>query len=50
MVEAGLDNPNVQTIVILSPERFGLAQLHQLRGPGWARGQAGDLLFGAIDQ
>ncbi len=32
MVEAGLDNPNVQTIVILSPERFGLAQLHQLRG------------------
>ena len=32
MVEAGLDNPNVVTIIILSPERFGLAQLHQLRG------------------
>ncbi len=32
MVEAGIDNPNVQTIIILSPERFGLAQLHQLRG------------------
>lgn len=32
MVEAGIDNPNVHTVVILSPERFGLAQLHQLRG------------------
>lgn len=32
MVEAGIDNPNVGTIIILSPERFGLAQLHQLRG------------------
>ena len=32
MVEAGLDNPNAGTIIILSPERFGLAQLHQLRG------------------
>ena len=32
MLEAGIDNPNVHTIIILSPERFGLAQLHQLRG------------------
>ena len=32
IIEAGLDIPNVNTIVIMSPERFGLAQLHQLRG------------------
>jgi transcription-repair coupling factor (superfamily II helicase) len=32
IVEAGLDLPNVNTMLIWRPERFGLAQLHQLRG------------------
>jgi transcription-repair coupling factor (superfamily II helicase) len=32
IVESGLDIPRANTIVICWPERFGLAQLHQLRG------------------
>ena len=32
IIEAGLDIPGANTIAIMSPEKFGLAQLHQLRG------------------
>ncbi|WWP83127.1 DEAD/DEAH box helicase [Bradyrhizobium sp. 26S5] len=32
IVESGLDIPRANTIVVCWPERFGLGQLHQLRG------------------
>ncbi|MGY3621586.1 DEAD/DEAH box helicase [Bradyrhizobium sp. USDA 10063] len=32
IVESGLDIPRANTIVVCWPDRFGLAQLHQLRG------------------
>jgi len=51
IIESGIDMPNVNTLIVNQAERFGLAQLYQLRGRvGRSSQQAFAYLFTAPDE